>query len=56
MATQPHPSFAAKYSGKNSLSSEPETASAFVSTLYVDFRLWKGGELLVIPEMSGGRA
>lgn len=55
MATQAHPSFAAKYSGKNSLSSESESASAFVSTLYGDLRLWKGGELLVNPEMSGGK-
>jgi high affinity Mn2+ porin len=55
MATQTHPSFAAKYSGQNSMSREAETASAFVSTLYADFRLWPGGELLFNPEMSGGK-
>jgi high affinity Mn2+ porin len=55
MATQAHPSFAAAYSGANSLSSEPETATAFVSTLYADVRLWKGGELLFNPELSGGK-
>jgi high affinity Mn2+ porin len=55
MATQVHPAFSAKYSGKNSLSSEAESATAFVSTLYGDLRLWHGAELLFNPEMSGGK-
>jgi len=55
MATQAHPSFAAKYSGANSLGSEAETATAFVSTLYGDIRLWPGAELLINPELSGGK-
>jgi high affinity Mn2+ porin len=54
-ATQYHPSFSAKYSGKNSLSPEAESATAFVTTLYADARLWRGAELLFNPEMSGGR-
>ncbi|HXJ21141.1 MAG TPA: carbohydrate porin, partial [Polyangia bacterium] len=54
-ATQYHPSFHAKYSGQNSLSPDAESATAFVTTLYGDIRLWRGGELLVNPEMSGGR-
>jgi high affinity Mn2+ porin len=54
-ATQYHPSFSAKYSGKNSLSPDAESATAFVTTLYADARLWRGAELLVNPEMSGGR-
>ena len=54
-ATQYHPSFYAKYSGQNSLSPEAESATAFVTTLYGDVRLWRGAELLVNPEMSGGR-
>ncbi len=54
-ATQYHPSFSAKYSGQNSLSPEGESATAFVTTLYADLRLWRGGELLFDPEMSGGR-
>lgn len=54
-ATQYHPSFAAEYSGKNSLRPAAESATAFVSTLYVDLRLWPGAELLINPEMSGGR-
>lgn len=55
MATQYHPSFAAAYSGQNSLSPDAESASAFVSTLYADVRAWKGAELLFNPEMSGGK-
>ncbi|MDB4996900.1 MAG: porin [Myxococcaceae bacterium] len=55
MATQYHPAFSAPYSGKNSLSPDAETATAFVSTLYLDGRLWPGGELLFNPELSGGK-
>ena len=55
MASQAHPSFRAKYSGDNSLSSEAEAATAFVSTLFADLRLWKGAELLFNPELSGGK-
>jgi high affinity Mn2+ porin len=53
--TQTHPSFPAKYSGPNSMSSKADTATAFVSTLYADVRLWPGAELLFNPEMSGGQ-
>ncbi len=55
MATQWHPAFVAKYSGQNSMSADAEAASAFVSTVYADLRLWTGGELLFNPEMSGGK-
>ena len=55
IATQAHPAFNAKYSGQNSLGAEAEAATAFVSTLYGDLRLWKGAELLVNPEISGGK-
>jgi high affinity Mn2+ porin len=54
-ATQWHPSFHAPYSGPNSLGSDAESATALVSTLYADARLWPGGELLFNPELSGGR-
>jgi high affinity Mn2+ porin len=54
-ATQYHPSFSAKYSGTNSLNPEAESATAFVTTLFADMRLWPGAELLFNPEMSGGR-
>src|SRR3984885_640879 len=54
-ATQAHPSFAAAYSGKNSLSPDAESATAFVASVYADLRLWKGAEVLFTPEMSGGK-
>jgi high affinity Mn2+ porin len=54
-ATQYHPSFSAPYSGQNSMSKDAESATAFVSTIYVDLRLWHGAELLFNPEMSGGK-
>ena len=54
-ATQYHPAFSAKYSGANSLDPDAESATAFVSTLFLDHRLWPGGELLFNPEMSGGK-
>ncbi|MFL5306898.1 MAG: carbohydrate porin [Polyangia bacterium] len=53
-ATQYHPSFAAKYSGQNSMSPQSESATAFVTTLFLDGRAWRGAELLFNPEMSGG--
>jgi high affinity Mn2+ porin len=55
MVTAYHPAFYAKYSGPHSLSPSEETATAFVSTLYADRRLWPGGELLFNPEISGGK-
>src|SRR5262249_38074782 len=55
VGTQYHPSFAAKYTGPNSLSAAEESETAFVSSLFADLRLWKGCELLVNPEMAGGR-
>lgn len=53
-ATQWHPAFDAKYSGKNSLSPDAESATALVSTLFADAGLWPGGELIFDPELSGG--
>jgi high affinity Mn2+ porin len=50
-----HPTFAEKYHGKNSLGAPAEAATAFVSTLYFDRRLWPGGEFLLDPEISGGK-
>ena len=54
-STQGHPSFfTARPSGANSLSADGESATALVTTLYGDMRLWPGAELLFDPEMSGG--
>ncbi|HEY5372800.1 MAG TPA: carbohydrate porin, partial [Polyangiaceae bacterium] len=55
MVTAYHPAFSAKYSGPNSLSASSESATALVSTLYADRRLWPGGEFLFNPEISGGK-
>lgn len=52
--TQAHPAFSASYSGKNSLSPDSEHESTVTSTLYLGARLWKGAELYVNPELSGG--
>jgi len=54
-STQYHPAFAAKYSGPNSMGAEAEHATALVSTLYTDLRLWRGAELIFNPEISGGK-
>jgi high affinity Mn2+ porin len=53
-ATQYHPAFAAKYTGQNSMSADSESATAVVTTLFIDARAWRGAELLFNPEMSGG--
>lgn len=55
IATQFHPAFSAAYSGDNSFGSARETASALVASLYADVGLWPGAELLVDPEISGGK-
>jgi high affinity Mn2+ porin len=55
MVTAYHPAFSAKYSGPNSMSASSESATALVSTLYADRRLWPGGEFLFNPEISGGK-
>ena len=52
--TQAHPSFPAVYSGKNSLSPESEHETTVTSTLYLGARLWRGAEIYVNPEMTGG--
>ncbi|MEP6768376.1 MAG: carbohydrate porin [Acidobacteriota bacterium] len=52
--TQFHPSFDARYSGKNSLSTESEHETTVTSTLSLGARLWGGAELYVDPELSGG--
>ncbi len=55
VATQAHPSFAARYSGRNSLSPAAESATSIVTDLFADLRLWRGAEISFEPELSGGR-
>src|SRR5690349_14233196 len=55
VATQAHPSFAAAYSGRNSMRSDAESATSVVMDLFAGVRLWKGAELYFQPEVAGGR-
>jgi high affinity Mn2+ porin len=52
--TQAHPSFSALYTGQNSLLPESEHETTVTTTLFAGARLWKGGELYVNPELTGG--
>lgn len=51
---QYHPDFSAPYSGQNSMQPYAELATAFVSSVGLDVRLWRGAELVFNPEVSGG--
>jgi high affinity Mn2+ porin len=54
--SQKHPSFAAKYSGANSLSDSAEpTATSLTATLFIGRKLWKGAAFYFNPEVSGGK-
>jgi high affinity Mn2+ porin len=55
VATQAHPSFAARYSGRNSMSPAAESATSVVMDLFAGLRLWSGAEIHLQPELSGGR-
>lgn len=48
------PSFRAKYSGANSLTTTEESQSTITSTLYAGARLWKNATVYLNPEISGG--
>lgn len=52
---QRHPSFNAKYSGKNSLMTNAESAMSVTSTLYFGRKLWKNASFFIDPEIAGGR-
>jgi high affinity Mn2+ porin len=55
VVTQWHPSFSAPYSGTNSLQSGAEMKTSVTATLFLGFRLWRGAEFYVNPELSGGQ-
>jgi high affinity Mn2+ porin len=55
MVTQDHSRFHSPYQGANSLLPVESSATSITGTLFLDFRLWEGGELVFNPEMSGGR-
>lgn len=48
------PSFSAKYSGDNSLTTNRESKTSITSTLYLGVRLWQGASLFINPEIAGG--
>ena len=51
---QRKPSFAAAYSGANSLSTERERSWSATATIFAGARLWSGGEVYLNPEMAMG--
>jgi high affinity Mn2+ porin len=51
---QRKPSFAAAYSGPNSLSPERAKSYSFTATAALGFRPWTGGELYFDPEVAQG--
>jgi high affinity Mn2+ porin len=55
VATQAHPAFHAAYSGKNSLSPDAESATSVVMDLSLAARPLPGTEIVVQPELAGGR-
>jgi high affinity Mn2+ porin len=55
VAEQAHPSFHALYSGTNSLRSEAESALSVVMDLGARIHPWRGAEIVVQPELAGGR-
>ena len=55
VAVQAHPSFAARYSGQNSMQPDAESATSVVMDLSGGLRLWRGAEAWFQPELAGGR-
>ena len=51
---QGYPSFRAPYSGPNSLTPAPQAKATWSNSLYINVRLWEGGELYYNPELLQG--
>jgi high affinity Mn2+ porin len=51
---QAHSNFNPPYTGPNSLLPNEPAAMSITSTLFLDTRLWEGGELIFNPEIAGG--
>ena len=45
----------AGYDGRNTLSSQPDTALSVTTTLFLGRRLWRGAAVYLNPELAGGR-
>jgi len=55
VAGQAHPAFHAAYTGKNSLRPDAESALSVVMDLGARIHPWGGAELVVQPELAGGK-
>lgn len=51
---QGYPAFRAPYSGTNSLTPAPQAKATWSNGLYLNLRLWEGGEVYYNPEMLQG--
>ena len=51
---QGYPSFRAPYSGANSLTPAPQAQQTWSNSLYLNARLWQGGEVYYNPELLQG--
>jgi high affinity Mn2+ porin len=51
---QGYPAFRAPYSGPNSLTPAPQTQETWSNSLYLNARLWEGGEVYYNPELLQG--
>ena len=51
---QGYPSFRAPYSGQNSLTPAPQLQETWSNSLYLNARLWDGGEVYYNPELLQG--
>lgn len=51
---QGYPSFRAPYSGPNSLTPAPQYQETWSNSLYLNARLWEGGEIYFNPELLQG--
>jgi high affinity Mn2+ porin len=54
VVTQAHSNFDPPYTGPRSLLPSEAMATSITSTLFLDVRLWEGGEVVFNPEVSGG--
>src|SRR5689334_15387339 len=51
---QGYPAFRAPYSGTNSLTPAPQAQATWSNSLYLNMRLWEGGEVYYNPELLQG--
>ncbi len=51
---QGYPSFRAPYTGTNSLTPAPQAQATWSSSLFLNMRLWQGGEVYYNPELLQG--